>query len=70
LRGVVEASAVMVGIIAAARVGLVHLGEPPSARLAILIVIGFAAYVPLLRWREPRVIDEISELRRRRSQPA
>jgi len=70
VRGVVEASAVMVGIIAAARVGLVHLGEPPSARLAILIVIGFAAYVPLLRWREPRVIDEISELRRRRSQPA
>jgi O-antigen/teichoic acid export membrane protein len=67
--GVLEASIVMTGLVLAARVGLLHLRLPPSARLAILIAFGICVYVPLLRWRAPVVIEEVRAFRRRDSVP-
>lgn len=65
ISGVVEASIVVVGLVVAARVGLLHLGLPPSARLAILSAFGMCVYAPLLRWRAPEVIEEVRAFRRR-----
>jgi hypothetical protein len=43
---------------------------PAGARLAILVVVGIAAYVPLCLWRARDVVDDVRSVvasRRRRA---
>lgn len=69
VKGVFEAGIAMTVLVGIARVGLVHLDLPPSARLAALIALGASLYVPLICWRAPEVVEEAREVRRRRSAP-
>jgi hypothetical protein len=39
---------------------------PVSGRLALLIVLGAALYVPLVAWRSPEAVAEIRALLERR----
>lgn len=71
LRGVVEACAVMLGAMAAVRYGLVQQDVPAAARLAILIVLGAAVYIPVCLWRCPDVLQQIlKRIRRGRASAA
>jgi polysaccharide transporter, PST family len=77
LAGVTEASLGMVAIIIPARLLLVHLQVPTALRLGIVISLGIMVYVPLCRWREPRVVEELlravrdtSRLRRAEASPS
>ena len=67
LRAVAEVSVGMGVVVYIARLGLVHRGVPEGAVLAILVLLGVAVYLTLLRWRAPDVLAEIGRLRRRKS---
>ena len=67
LRAVAEVSVGMGVVVYIARLGLVHGGVPEGAVLAILVLLGVAVYLTLLRWRAPDVLAEIGRLRRRKS---
>jgi O-antigen/teichoic acid export membrane protein len=63
--------AAMAGLAAAARYGLEQAGIPAAARLAIVIVIGAAAYAASARVLTPGLVEEFrAVLRRRRSSPS
>jgi O-antigen/teichoic acid export membrane protein len=66
LFGVVQAAAVMAIVVLGARVGLEQLGVPAFVRLVVCILLGFAVYAPVLRWRAPEVPAEIRAVRARR----
>jgi hypothetical protein len=69
LRAVAEVSLGMGVVVYAASLLLGHEGVPAAARLAILVLLGLAVYVGLLRWRAPDVLGEIGRLRRRQAVP-
>jgi O-antigen/teichoic acid export membrane protein len=67
LSGVAQAAAGMTAVVLAVRWLLPEaLGD--GARLAIMIGVGIATYVPLALWRAPEVIAELSATRRRRTE--
>jgi O-antigen/teichoic acid export membrane protein len=61
LFGVVQASLGMLACVLVADRLLDGIGAAP--RLVLLILVGMATYVPLLLWREPRILAEARELR-------
>jgi O-antigen/teichoic acid export membrane protein len=61
LFGVVQASLGMLASVLVADQLLDGIGAAP--RLVLLILVGIAVYVPLLLWREPRILAEARELR-------
>ena len=65
LRGVVEASVVMVAAVIAVRLGLIEAGVPPAARLALCLVVGALVYLPVCAWRSPELLREFDGVRRR-----
>jgi O-antigen/teichoic acid export membrane protein len=67
IAGVGIAAAVTAALAFAGRLGLIHLGVPAGARLAILVASAIAVYLPLLRILEPTVFEELGNLRRGRS---
>ena len=50
-----QASLVMLVAVVAARMALVSAGVSPAVRLALLILLGVAVYVPVCAWREPEL---------------
>ena len=60
LSGVTQAALLMGAIVWLAREGLVASEIAPAYRLALLIAIGAAVYVPLCLWRAPGVRREVS----------
>lgn len=68
LSGVALAASAMALTVFGLRLVLIdHLSTGP--RLATLVVVGAAVYVPLCVWRVPEIADELRALRGRRSQP-
>ena len=65
LSGVTQAAAVMTVVVLGARELLIDQGVSDAARLALLILLGIAVYVPLCAWRAPEILDELRALRRR-----
>jgi O-antigen/teichoic acid export membrane protein len=65
LRTVAEVSIGMGVVVYATSLWLRHEEVPAAARLAILVLLGVAVYIGLLRWRAPDVLGEIGRLRRR-----
>lgn len=64
ISGVLEASVVMgVTLLALRELALESLS--PAPRLAILVAVGIAVYVPLASWRVPEAVEEVRALRRR-----
>jgi O-antigen/teichoic acid export membrane protein len=63
LAGVVQASAAMVACVLPARLLHLDAGVGPTARLALLVTLGLAVYLPCCAWRAPALV---AELRRRR----
>ena len=61
------ASGMALALLGLRPVFLDHLSTGP--RLATLVVVGVAVYVPLCVWRVPEIADELRALRGRRSQP-
>jgi O-antigen/teichoic acid export membrane protein len=67
LVGVIEAALGMVVCVLGTRVFLLPEDMPAALRLAILVVVGAAAYLPLWAWRAPEVVADVrGQLRRRR----
>jgi O-antigen/teichoic acid export membrane protein len=66
LAGVVQASLIMAAALLVARFALVQGGFGAAARLAIMIGLGAAVFVPACLWRAPEVLEELRDLRRRR----
>jgi O-antigen/teichoic acid export membrane protein len=71
LVGIAQATAVMAVTILLARAGLVALGVPAGARLAILVLLGGTVYAACCLWRAPEITREIREtiIRRRSRRP-
>lgn len=72
LRGVIEASLLMAVCTFAARELMVSAGWPPALRLAVVIAVGCAVYLPACAWRAGDVIGELRQvvqMRRRGSSP-
>jgi O-antigen/teichoic acid export membrane protein len=65
LAGVAQATALMLAAAFAVQEALG--GLPAASRLALVALAGTAVYVPCLAWREPRILDELRDLVRRRS---
>jgi hypothetical protein len=55
LKGVTQASLVMLVAVVGARMALVSAGTAPAVRLALLILVGIVVYVPVCAWREPEL---------------
>ena len=68
LRGVLEASVAMTLAVLAADV-LLPESAPAGVRLAALVAVGAATYLPLLVWRAPAVLADVRSLRRGRGRP-
>jgi O-antigen/teichoic acid export membrane protein len=66
LSGIAQAALLMGAIVLLAREGLTASDTATGARLALLIVAGVAAYVPLCLWRAPGVRRELSGMLGRR----
>jgi O-antigen/teichoic acid export membrane protein len=56
--GVFQAAIGMLAVLALVRPALVDAGLPASARLAALIALGAAVYLPLCAWRAPEVVRD------------
>jgi len=69
LSGVVQASLVMIACVITARIAMVEYGVPAPSRLALLVILGAAVYLPLCAWREPAVVAEFRRLFRRQARP-
>jgi O-antigen/teichoic acid export membrane protein len=67
LRGVVDAAVLAAAAMALARAGLVGQGVGGAGRLAAVVAVGVAVYLPTLAWRAPDVVAEVARLVRRRS---
>jgi len=67
LRAPVEAAVLMTLGVALAREALVRSDVASPVMVTVLIVLGFAIYVPLLFWRAPDVLSELRALLSRRS---
>lgn len=63
--GVFQAGAVMALAVLLSRMALVSAGVPAMPRLALLIVVGLAVYVPMCAWRVPELRGELGLLRGR-----
>jgi len=60
--GVVQAAAGMAILVLGLRIALLdHLSAGP--RLVVLVVAGFAVYLPLCRWRVPEIVEDIRRAR-------
>jgi O-antigen/teichoic acid export membrane protein len=59
-------AAIMAAVVALARLGLVDVGVPAAARLAIVVPLGIVVYGGLLLLFAPRVIGELRTLMHRR----
>jgi len=66
IAGVLEAGVAMLIVVFGARELLLGTEIPVSGRLALLIVLGAALYVPLVAWRSPEAVAEIRALLERR----
>jgi O-antigen/teichoic acid export membrane protein len=66
---VAESAFVMGAALLAARPVLIELGVPAGARLALLVVLGAAIYIPLALWRTPEILSDVKSLLGR-GQPA
>jgi len=66
LRGVITAAVVMAIVVFGARRLLEAEGVPASARLAILVLLGAATYLPLCAWGATEVTSEIRNVLRLR----
>jgi O-antigen/teichoic acid export membrane protein len=66
IRGVLEASVLMAVVTLAVREALVAAGWPPALRLAAVIAVGAAVYIPACAWRAEDVMNELRALRERR----
>jgi hypothetical protein len=66
LAGVAAATLGMAACVLATRL-LLPEAMPAAARLAILVLVGALAYVPLWAWRAPEVLAELRGLARRRA---
>jgi O-antigen/teichoic acid export membrane protein len=66
LRGVFEAAGAMAGLLLATKVGLLPGDLHAAWRFVVLILLGFALYVPLIAWRAPEVLAELKDIRRSR----
>ncbi|HEX7254502.1 MAG TPA: polysaccharide biosynthesis C-terminal domain-containing protein, partial [Gaiellaceae bacterium] len=67
LAGVFQAGVLMLAALVAVRMALPD-GLADGARLAVLVLCGFAVYLPLCAWREPAVVREIlGPIKRRRA---
>ncbi|MEW6581441.1 MAG: oligosaccharide flippase family protein, partial [Actinomycetota bacterium] len=64
--GIVQASLVLAAGVLAGRLALVANGVPAGPRLAILVALGAALYVPCCAWRAPELVSEVRGLRPRR----
>ena len=62
LRGVFEASALMVVPVLAARIGLVELGVPAAGRLILCALLGVAVFAAASAWRAPEVWAELRRI--------
>jgi PST family polysaccharide transporter len=68
ISGVLQAGSLMAVVVLAARLLLVEAGMPGGARLATLVAIGVAVYLPACAWRAPEVLADVrEEWARRRS---
>jgi O-antigen/teichoic acid export membrane protein len=65
IAGVMQAGAAMAAGLFLVRRGLLHTSLGPAPRLALLVVVGAALYVPLLLWRAPEVLEEVRRVRGR-----
>lgn len=71
LRGVIEASALMLAAVVGARHALVYAGESPALRLVELIALGTLVYVPACLLRSSAIVAELRSLAAlRRARPA
>lgn len=60
--GVFQASAVMVGVLFAARTWMMVAEVPAAVRLLALIVVGLIVYAPMCMWRAPAVTHDARAL--------
>jgi O-antigen/teichoic acid export membrane protein len=65
--GIATACAVMVVALLATRMLLLDAGLSAGPRLAVLVAVGAAVYLPCCAWQAPDLLDELRRLRRRRS---
>ncbi|MGH2840340.1 MAG: lipopolysaccharide biosynthesis protein [Solirubrobacteraceae bacterium] len=63
--GVFQAAAVMAIVVLLGRFALVEAGLPAAPRLALLVILGLAVYVPMCLWRAPEILEEARSLRGR-----
>lgn len=68
LSGVAQASTAMFITVFAGRELLLYAGTTPIERLALLVPLGAVLFGAACVWRAPEVVDEVREMRRRRSQ--
>jgi O-antigen/teichoic acid export membrane protein len=66
VRPVLEVSAAMGALALALRLGLEDAGASAGLRLVAVVLVGAAAYLGLLAWREPELVREVWTLIRRR----
>lgn len=64
LSGVTQAGLAMAVCVLGVRTLLVHEGLPPAARLLLSVLVGLAVYLPLVAWRAPEIVGELTQLRR------
>ena len=67
LRGVFLAAALMAAGVLAAKVALLPADLHAAWRFVLLVVLGFALYVPLCAWLAPEVLAELKDIRRSRA---
>jgi O-antigen/teichoic acid export membrane protein len=63
--GSLQAGVGMLAVVLGARVALVAAGASPTVRLVACVLLGAIVYLPLARWREPAVVDELRAMRAR-----
>jgi PST family polysaccharide transporter len=60
--GVAQATGGMAAAVLAVRTGLIGAGLSPAPRLAICVAVGIAVYLPLLAWRAPETVAEVTSV--------
>ena len=65
IAGVLQAAVVMGAVLVAVRYGLLD-SASSALRLAILVPVGIAVYLPVCAWRSPEALAEVRALRLRR----
>lgn len=67
LAGVLQAGLTMLAMVLAVRELVLPADTDSLVRLAVLLAVGAAVYLPMILWREPEVRSEIEDIRRRRT---